>query len=293
MIQNPKFYCNNKDTYPPFKNGLYLEEYFLQAWKTKQPVTKRTYLPALWTNFQIESWFGHSKDEMQRALDAYVRMNPNPNGYFTIVQHDDGPQLKLPDNTVVYGACSGHVPVPLIYEDRNGTLEKVSKRSFDDKPILCSFVGNITANSVVPNVRQTMFDVLRGNPKFHLVNSGGWTPVVSKSLQDVFLDMTPKSKFALAPRGYGRSSFRFFEIFKLGTIPVYIYNDANWLPFQDRIDYSKLCIVIHVSKMSELPNILESVTREQYQAMQDYYKSIETYFSLEGMYQEIIRLEAS
>ena len=30
MIKNPKFYCKNKDTYPPFKNGLYLEEYFLK-----------------------------------------------------------------------------------------------------------------------------------------------------------------------------------------------------------------------------------------------------------------------
>ena len=35
------------------------------------------------------------------------------------------------------------------------------------------------------------------------------------------------SKFALAPRGFGRSSFRFFEIFKLGTIPIYVWNDSN------------------------------------------------------------------
>ena len=28
MINSPYFYCKNKDTYPPFKNGLYLEEFF-------------------------------------------------------------------------------------------------------------------------------------------------------------------------------------------------------------------------------------------------------------------------
>ena len=28
MISSSLFNCVNKDTYPPFKNGLYLEEYF-------------------------------------------------------------------------------------------------------------------------------------------------------------------------------------------------------------------------------------------------------------------------
>ena len=53
MIPNQLFYCKNKDTYPPFKNGLYLEEYFLKFIKQINPITKRKYIPALWTNFQI------------------------------------------------------------------------------------------------------------------------------------------------------------------------------------------------------------------------------------------------
>jgi hypothetical protein len=44
-------------TYPPFKNGLYLEEYFLNKIKNEEPLLKRKYIPALWTNFQIEHWF--------------------------------------------------------------------------------------------------------------------------------------------------------------------------------------------------------------------------------------------
>lgn len=35
ILDNNLFYCKNKDTYPPFKNGLYLEEYFLEYIKTK------------------------------------------------------------------------------------------------------------------------------------------------------------------------------------------------------------------------------------------------------------------
>ena len=62
MINNSLFYCKNKDTYPPFKNGLYMEEYFLNYMMTNNEVkTKRKYIPALWTNFQIEGWFNSKK----------------------------------------------------------------------------------------------------------------------------------------------------------------------------------------------------------------------------------------
>ena len=54
MISRSLFYCNNKDTYPPFKNGLYLEEYYL---KHANITLKRKYIPLLWTNFQIHPEF--------------------------------------------------------------------------------------------------------------------------------------------------------------------------------------------------------------------------------------------
>ena len=62
MINNPLFYCKNKDTYPPFKNGVYMEEYFLNYVTNNNIQTKRKYIPALWTNFQIEGWFCHKKN---------------------------------------------------------------------------------------------------------------------------------------------------------------------------------------------------------------------------------------
>ena len=68
-----------------------------------------------------------------------------------------------------------------------------------------------------------------------MINSGGWRPDVNKNLQDTFINTTINSKFALSPRGYGRSSFRIFECFELGTIPIYIWNDINWLPFQKKV----------------------------------------------------------
>jgi len=220
---------------------------------------------------------------MQQVLYEWVKQNPCDDGYFTITQYDDGPLLKLPDNTLKFGACSGDIPLPLIYQDVNNTLESISKKTFHEKPILCSFVGNITSNNVSPNVRQVMFSHLTAKSDFKMINSGGWTPNVNQNLQQLFIETTINSKFALAPRGYGRSSFRFFECFQLGTIPIYIWNDINWLPFQDIIDYKKLCIVIHVSEIQKLNEMLLSVNETKYNEMFDYYHSIKYLFQLDGM----------
>ncbi len=289
MINNNLFYFKNKDTYPPFKNGLYLEEYFCNKMINENHNIKRKYIPVLWTNFQIEGWFHSKKYEMQTLLDEWIKMNPSENGYFTVVQYDDGPLLNIPANTIVYGACSGNIPIPLIYEDKNNTLEKIPKKYFNDKPILCSFVGNITSNHIYPNVRQDMFNILQNNPDFKLINSGGWTPSVNTNLQNMFIETTLNSKFALAPRGYGRSSFRFFECFQLGTIPIYIWNDINWLPFQNKIDYKKLCIVIHISELKDLYSKLLSIDECQYNKMFTYYEEIKYLFTLEGMTTQIIQ----
>jgi hypothetical protein len=286
MIQNPLFYCENKDTYPPFKNGLYLEEFFLKTIKEQHPDFKRKYIPALWVNFQIEGWFSDKKQEMQRDLNDWVKQHPSLEyGYFTVVQYDDGPLLNLPENTIVYGACSGDIPIPLIYEDTRNTFIQLPKKTFSQKQILCSFVGNITANHVLPNVRQIMKNTFFNNPNFVFIDSGGY---INENLQQLFIDKTIDSKFTLAPRGYGRSSFRFFECFQLGSIPVYLWNDIEWLPFKHKIDYNKLCISLHISEIDQLENRLKNITEEEYEQMFDYYEKIKYLFELEGFTKQIM-----
>jgi len=286
------FNCKNKTVYPPFKNGLYLEEYFKQYVLENQPSTKRKYIPVTWTNFQIERCFFANRKRMQYLLNEWVMNNPSKHGYFTVVQHDDGPFLRLPLNTIVYGACSGNVPIPLVYQDTKHTLASFTKKTFSEKTILCSFVGNITSNSVKPNVREIMFDTFVKNSNFNMINSGGWVVDVNSSLQELFINTTLDSKFALAPRGYGRSSFRFFEIFQLGTIPVYIWNDVNWLPFQDIIDYSRLCVSIHISKINDLEKILLEIDAAQYSNMLLYYNEVKHLFTVEGMTERVIQLNS-
>jgi hypothetical protein len=288
MLNSQLFNCPNKDTYPPFKKGLYLEEYFFQKVQHEGLNLKRKYIPVKWTNFQIEGWFQSKKLEMQQLLNEWVQNNPSENGYFTLVQYDDGPLLNLPANTLIYGACSGNIPIPLIYQDVNNTLMNIPKKSFAQKNILCSFVGNITSNHVQPNVREVMKHTLEKNPNFLFYNSGGWTPSVNADLQKKFVNITTNSKFVLAPRGYGRGSFRFFECFQLGSIPIYLWNDIEWLPFKSVIDYNKLCVSMHISQINKLEERLISITQEEYNSMFTYYETVKHLFELEGMSNQII-----
>ena len=286
LIDPPSLFCfkNKLVVYPPFKNGRYMEEYFfdfMKKNKLKYDKNGRLYIPAFWTNFQIESWFEsdqHMRELMQLKLDNYILENPNPNGYFIVVQHDNGPALKLPENTILYGACFGDIPLPLIYEDNNKSLEKMDKKGYYEKEIFCSFVGSDTHQ-----VRVTMMDVLSKRDLFVMNQKQYWSIDVSKEKQDRYIKQTIESRFALAPRGYGRSSFRFFEIYKLGAIPVYIWDDIEWLPYKDVIDYSKICVSIHISQINSLENILLNIDEEKYSEMWREYEKVKHLFDLEYM----------
>jgi hypothetical protein len=289
LIQNPAFYTSTDVVYPPFKNGFYMEEYFLNYMiQTNQIYDKdgRMYIPALWTNFQLADWFRSNYMKMQYDLIQFIQSYPCDKGYFTVIQHDDASFLQLPPNTKIYGACNGHIPLPLIYEDNNHTLLNKHGEiiTFSDRKILCSFVGCKTHN-----VRNNCVDALLNIDGFDIViPESGWTLNVKKSHQDIFIEKTLQSKFALAPRGYGKSSFRFFEIMQLGCIPVYVWDDVEWLPYKDIIDYSSFCISIHISKITELKTILINIDETRYVEMQQNYNKIKHMFGLEYMCKYIV-----
>ena len=129
----------------------------------------------------------------------------------------------------------------------------------------------------------------KNNNFYFVVNN--WNISVPDNLQNTFLEVSANSKFALAPRGYGRSSFRFYELLQIGTIPIYIYDDIEWLPFKNKIDYSKFCISIHISEIHTLEERLLKITEQKYNKMWEEYHKIKNYFTLEGTTNEILKIE--
>lgn len=281
-----QFRPGTSQVYPPFKNGKYMEEYFydyIMAHKD-QIETDMVYIPIFWTNLQNHPAFSKQKHNYEILLSRAFLLYPQDTKYFTVVQHDDGPQLKLPKDTTIFGACTGTIPLPLIYEDTTNQLLNKSRKQ--EKELLASFVGTLTHR-----VREKMVNTVQNIKDIKLITKphSDWSNNVSSSAAELFLNLTLNSRFCLAPRGYGRSSFRFFEAMLLDCIPVYFWDDIEWLPYKDIIDYSKFSISIQEKDIGKTLEILKSISEEKYVSMLEEMKKVRYYFSLQGMSEYICK----
>jgi hypothetical protein len=275
-----QFHPATSVVYPPFKNGRYMEEYFYDYMMNHKDRinSDRVYIPAFWTNIQIHPGFQSMRDGLNILLKRAYSLMPEGTKYFTIVQADLGVELFLPKDTLVFGACYGDIPLPLIYEDTTNKLLNTPRYNFP-KNNLASFVGTYTTHLL----RNKLFTLFGRKPTMKFVAKGDWTNSVPQNLADVFIQTTLQSKFCLAPRGYGRSSFRFFEAMLLDCIPVYFWDDIEWLPYKDVLDYSKFSVSIQEADMSRTYDILRSISEEKYRSMLEEMRKVGHYFTLEGM----------
>jgi hypothetical protein len=272
-------------TYPPFKKGRYMEEYAYEHLTAHQDSidTDYIYVPVFWTNLQNHPGFRKQKEGLTLLLQKALKQLPSNALLFTVVQHDDGPLLPLPKQTLLFGACTGDIPLPLIYEDTTDHLLHQPRPA--EKSYLASFVGTLTHS-----VRQQMVEHLDNKSNIHLITKphAEWTNQIAAPQADTFVTATLASTFCLAPRGYGRSSFRFFEAMLLDVIPVYIWDDKEWLPYKDIVDYSEFAISIQEKDIPKLYNRLESISEEAYQQMVINLRKNRHLFTLSSMCEYII-----
>ena len=283
---HPIFRQSTQVVYPPFKKGRYLEEYFYDFVSTHTfPVQSNiVYIPAFWTNIQISSTFIARISIYQKLLDDALSKYPEETQFFTVVQHDDGVMLKLPTNTILFGSCTGHIPLPLIYEDTDNTLINSVNNIVRRAPkYTASFVGTITHP-----LRKYMTDHLGNHQDVSIDIQGTWTNQVSDRRAEEFIQNCQDSKYILSPRGYGRSSFRYFEAMQLGVVPVYIWDDKEWLPYKEHLDYSKFAISSNINEVPNIYNTLKNISDSEYQAFIEEGKKVAPWFTLEGMSRYII-----
>ena len=272
--------------YPPFKNGRYMEEYFYDYVITHKDIieSNQVYIPVFWTNLQNHPGFANKKHNYDALLSMALKTLPPDTKYFTVVQHDDGPQLSLPKNTSVFGACTGTIPLPLIYEDTTNTL--LSAKRNETTQLFASFIGTLTHR-----VRGSLEQELKDKQDVKLITKTHteWTNNIQKSAADLFIETTLDSKFCFAPRGYGRSSFRFFEAMLLDCVPLYVWDDIEWLPYKDILDYTKFSVSIQEKDIGRVYEILKSISNEKYVSMVEELKNVRHYFTLDGMSEYVVK----
>jgi hypothetical protein len=283
----PFFRPSTSHVYPPFKQGRYMEEYCYDYLVAHQQTieTDWVYVPVYWTHLQNHPGFSNNKARYQMVLQIALQMYHPETVFFTCVQHDDGPQLTLPKNTVIFGACSGNKILPLIYEDTTERLLHVPRFAWGDKDGLASFVGTLSTHPV----RQTLYRELEGKKGILFHSRGVWSPSVKDDDATQFIETTQRSRFCLAPRGYGRSSFRFFEAMLLDVVPVYVWDDVEWLPYKDELDYSTFSVSLSSDQLPRLYDRLAAITEEEYEKKIEALRRVRSYFTLEGMCKWLVR----
>ena len=269
-------------TYPPYHDGLYLEEYFFKRWNEENINSERKYIDVFWTNNFCNAMFAGKKyHNIQEELNSVLVPNEK---YFTVSQFDDGPLEKFPKDTLIFSAGGNRegeniIPIPLI-------CSSIPKKLIPnkEKTIFASFVGSRNTH----HIRMDMCNHLRGKDEY-VIFASNWSTSVPMEEFNRFLDVTCASKFALAPRGYGKSSFRLYEILQLGTVPVYI-SDEHYLPWSDEINWNDFCVPINEDEIKEIDDILKSISDVEYKKLLENGKKIyEEYFTLEGMFKNIVK----
>lgn len=247
MIQEVplKFQCKHPIKYPE-DNDIEFERWFLENWHT-QDSRDRVYLPILWTGYFCRHKYGRDRGAIH-ALQRFINSLDKNKQYYTIVQFDLGPVVKLPKNIKVL-AMSGpvrHHPLPLICQPHKFTFN-------EPRTIFANFIGGVTHP-----VRKRMIDELKGKDGY-LISS-------SKHSLNEFCRILATSIFTLCPRGFGETSFRIQEALQYGSIPVYI-SDTHIIPNDHEFNYG---VLIHSKDVDKIDDILRYVISERdIQKLQD------------------------
>lgn len=280
----PCFQPGTDIRYPPFNVATTtIEEYFYEFQRNKSgnQMGLIFYLPLFWTNI-----FNHGINPDTKIQELGFN---GLSGLFTVVQHDDGlrdyihqfPNLKIFSAGHYYPSQKEHI-IPLIYEDGGYLNQRRNQWDQQDKKYLGSFVGSATHP-----LRTELYELFKDDKDFYF-SMKEWTNKVVSFDQEEFISKTLESKFGFAPRGYGCTSFRLYEIFKLGVVPVFIHDDELQIPYQDVFDFNEICVLCHIKDLSGLKSKLLAIKEDEYEAMLTRYQEVKDYFTMSGMCRYIL-----
>jgi hypothetical protein len=174
----------------------------------------------------------------------------------------------LPCNVLVISpGGKGHIPA-LLWQDLATPEDFSIVESYEYDAVFCGTIKNHWVRSVMA---------------FSMNNSEGRF-LVTKTDRYGWKEVHAKSKFIMAPRGWGRNSFRFGETLQMGMIPVFIYNDVPWVPYLGAINWSELAIIIHIKDVPKTLPYLRNCPVERVNQMRLNVRALyKSHFSKEGV----------
>lgn len=200
----------------PIDNSHAFERWYLDTYLSGD-VRERVYLPVQWTAIYCNNQFGENKTVIQN-LQRYLDRLDTSKRYYTIVQFDNGIINNIDHlDLKIFSMGGGRVdyPIPLLCQPHRP--QKGVKQD-----LLASFIGRETH----PLRKKVL--ALEGKEGYYISQK-------PHNMSEYTWYMA-RSKFTLAVRGYGPTSFRLCEAVQAGSIPVYI-SDQHILPYNLPFDY--------------------------------------------------------
>lgn len=173
---------------------------------------------------------------------AYVTVSQNDEG---LTGKDELPMARIPNVLVFSAGGYGHVPVPLLKQ-----LEPPYPAApVASRPLLVSYVGSLESapHGLRARMRDVLVEAAAAGGLAYEVSHGlsarwssltRWLPPVVERVASGLAGVRPwrgvmaDSRLSLCPRGYGRSSYHLAESLQMGRVPIHVFSDTPWLPYE-------------------------------------------------------------
>ena len=233
--------------------GPWIEHLFIAKYEQKDYTYFNGLIPIFipWTDFAPADLRNLNPNaEMTNHLRTILRTDVL---YFTVSQHDRGfgvTMAKLFPNILVLNAGGfGHIPIPLIRGVHPLLLKDSLKIAYE-----VGFIGAVNSG------RSKWVPLLCDSAKAIGLGceiAGGIKDDANRQWQRKMSAIG----FQMAPRGFGRTSFRLAESLQMGRPVVYIHSGVNWTPYQGTdADISHLGFTVDVSQPNA-PQAVEDVAK--------------------------------
>jgi glucuronyl/N-acetylglucosaminyl transferase EXT1 len=107
-------------------------------------------------------------------------------------------------------------------------------------------------------------------------------------VKDDFELLARNSTFTVAPAGYGKWTYRFFNAIQWGSIPVLISDDYI-KPFNSSIPYESFSIVLLEKDILNIDHILRSISAREVERYQENLKANQSKFTRRVFFELLVR----
>lgn len=223
---------------------------------------------------------------------------------FVIYNSDNSDKLNIPNSVILRTSfysddrSTNEYAIPAFVDDlikkyfggqfkpKNKNLKPIiSFCGYDNSPCRRDALNKLKyCKNIIPNF------IIRNNFWGGAINGRLMKPEAFKVRQDLVNNMS-EGDYAFCARGGGNFSYRFYEAMSMGKIPLFV-NSKCVLPFENIIDWKKLCLWVEESEISNIEEIIlnfhNSISNEEFVNKQIQCRNIwKEYLSPEGFYSKL------